>query len=133
MNRTKKTQSPARGKKQSTKAKKSGKAAQQMPAMVHTSFADMLKENVEIRRILKLPPWLSFLLPYARKGQASLTALEQNRFLCAFNTINSNGTLGQLVDIHGDPSHQMHHTLRFLPWHRIFLLKFEQALRSIHP
>ena len=71
-------------------------------------------------------------LPYERRDQASLSEIEQQRFLCAFNVLNSNGTLGQLVDIHAQP-HQMHHTLRFLPWHRVYLVKFEQALGAIHP
>jgi len=97
------------------------------------SFADMLKLQPDIRRLLKLPPWLSFKLPYERKGQANLTAVEQQRFLCAFNTLKENGTLGTLVDIHGVPAHFPHSTQRFLPWHRIYLLKFEQALQSIHP
>ncbi len=97
------------------------------------SFADMLKFQPEIRRRLKLPGWLLFKLPYERKDQANLTAVEQQRFLCAFNTLKENGVLGQLVDIHGVPSHLAHSTQRFLPWHRIYLLKFEQALQSIHP
>lgn len=97
------------------------------------TFAEMLKAQPAVRRQLKLPPWLTFKLPYARKDQASLTETERQRFLCAFNVINSNGALGALVDIHGDPSHQAHSTQRFLPWHRIYLLKFEQALRAIHP
>jgi len=96
------------------------------------SIPDVVHALGEIRRVLKLPPWLRFLLPYKRRDQASLTALEQQRFLCAFEVLNANGTLGQLVDIHAQP-HQMHHTLRFLPWHRIYLIKLEQALRAIHP
>src|SRR5438128_2684041 len=58
------------------------------------SFAEMLRFQPEIRRRLKLPPWLLFVLPYQRKDQASLTELEQERFLCAFNVLNNNGTLG---------------------------------------
>lgn len=97
------------------------------------TFAEMLQAQPAIRRQLKLPPWLTFKFPYARKDQAKLTENERQRFLCAFNVINSNGTLGSLVDIHGDPVHQPHTTQRFLPWHRIYLIKFEQALRAIHP
>lgn len=82
---------------------------------------------------IKLPPWLLFPLAIDRKDQAKLTASEQERFLCAFNVLNQNGTLGQFVEVHGQPVHQMHHTLRFLPWHRAFLVEFEKALRSIHP
>jgi tyrosinase len=101
------------------------------------SFSDMLHNFLLLQprllRTFKLPPWLLFPATYNRQDQASLTAMEQGRFLCAFDVINANGTLGKLVDIHGDMTHQMHGTLRFLPWHRIFLLTFEQALRSIHP
>jgi tyrosinase len=96
------------------------------------TFANMLKFSPQVRRRLKLPLWLNYILPYERKDQASLTPTERERFLCAFNVLNSNGTLGALVDIHAEP-HQMHHTLRFLPWHRVFLLKLEQALRALHP
>src|SRR5437773_10933671 len=62
----------------------------------------------ELREILKLPPWLSFLLPYDRKDQAKLTNTERSRFLCAFDTLNANGTLGQFVEVHGQPVHRMH-------------------------
>jgi tyrosinase len=103
-----------------------------MAAMPET-FADMLRFQPEVRRRLKLPDWLKFFLPYARKDQASLTELERERFLCAFNVLNNNGTLGLLVDIHGNPTYQPHSTQRFLPWHRIYLLKLEQALQAIHP
>ncbi len=105
----------------------------QMMAAMPDSFAEMLRLQPDVRRRLKLPDWLVFKLPYARKDQAALTDLERERFLCAFNVLNNNGTLGQLVDIHGDITHQPHTTQRFLPWHRIYLLKFEQALRAIHP
>jgi tyrosinase len=86
-----------------------------------------------IRQIVKFPPWLLFPPTYPRRDQAKLSDSDKQRFLCAFDVLNQNGTLGQFVDVHGQPVHQMHHTLRFLPWHRIFLVKFEQALRSIHP
>ena len=97
------------------------------------TFAEMLQAQPAIRRQLKLPPWLAFKLPYARKDQASLTENERQRFLCAFNVINSNGTLGALVDIHGDPVHQPHSTQRFLPWHRIYLLRMEELLMMADP
>jgi tyrosinase len=109
------------------------------PALLETdprleNFASHLSMlSPQIRRILKLPPWLTFLLPYSRKDQAALSATEQSRFLCAFNVLNANGTLGQFVEVHGQPIHRMHHTLRFLPWHRVFLVRFERALRAIHP
>jgi tyrosinase len=84
-----------------------------------------------MREILKLPKWL-FAITCNRKEQGSLTAVERQRFLCAFNMINANGTLGNLVKIHSEP-HNMHHTQRFLPWHRVYLLAIEEALHNIHP
>ena len=99
-----------------------------MPA----TFAGMLRADIKIRRVLKLPPWLHFPPLNERRDQAALSEIEHERFLCAFNVLNNNGTLGQLVDIHAQP-HQLHHTLRFLPWHRVYLLKLEQALQAIHP
>src|SRR5262249_33461289 len=54
-------------------------------------------------------------------------------FPVRFHVLISNGTFGPLVEIHGDPAHLPHTTQRFLPWHRIYLLKLEQALRAIHP
>ena len=122
-----------RGTPMSHKEEQNGHMADEMLAMQAMTFADMLKFQPEVRRRLKLPPWLHFLLPYERKDQASLSEVEQQRFLCAFNVLVNNGTLGPLVDLHGDPAHQPHTTQRFLPWHRIYLLKLEQALRAIHP
>ncbi len=104
-----------------------------MLAAMPDSFADMLRFQPDVRRRLKLPPWLQFILPYSRKDQATLTDVERERFLCAFNVLKNNGTLGALGDIHGDSSHQPHSTQRFLPWHRIYLLKFKQALQATHP
>ena len=80
---------------------------------------------------LKLPPWL-FLLTYPRKDQAKLTSCEQERFLCALNVLIANGTYGQLVDTHAE-MHMQHTNDRLLPWHRIFLLQLENAIRLIHP
>jgi tyrosinase len=46
--------------------------------------------------------------------------------------INADGTLGQLVDIH-EGHHMQHSNDRLLPWHRIFLHLFEEALHNYHP
>ena len=95
------------------------------------NFAEIFSDPT-LRRHLKLPKWL-YATSYERKDQASLSATERGRFLCAFNTLIGNGTLGPLVDIHGDPAHMPHTTQRLLPWHRVYLLQFEKALRAIHP
>ena len=105
----------------------------QMVMEMPTTFADMLRMlDPELRERLELPWWLLFPPVYERKDQASLTATEQGRFLCALDTLINNGTYGQLVAIHAQV-HYQHGTQRFLPWHRVYLLIFEQALRSIHP
>lgn len=97
-----------------------------------TSFADMLRElSPEFRERIHIPiHW--FPLVEERRDQAKLTEAQQERYLCAFETIAANGTLGQFVKIHGE-THYQHGTERFLPWHRVFLLLLEQALQSIHP
>lgn len=68
-----------------------------------------------------------------RKDHRMLTTDQQNRFLNAFTQINAMGALGPLVDIHGNAIHQMHRNPRFLPWHRIYLLRMEELLMSIDP
>lgn len=68
-----------------------------------------------------------------RKDHRMLTADEQNRFLNAFTQINAINALGPLVDIHANAIHQMHGNPRFLPWHRIYLLRLEELLMSIDP
>ncbi len=100
------------------------------------TFAEHLRMmEPDILRRLKLPLWLLPMLPYSRKDQASMTSMEQERFLCALNMLVQNGTYGQLVDIHNIlvQNHFQHGTLRFLPWHRIYLVLLERSLRSLHP
>lgn len=96
------------------------------------TFAEMMQENRQVAVKLKLPPWWDLYRTYKRKDQATLTPTEQNRFLCALNVLIANGTYGVLVDIHAQ-MHMQHTNDRLLPWHRIFLLQLEQALRLIHP
>ena len=68
-----------------------------------------------------------------RRDHRTLTSDEQNRFLNAFSQINAMGTLGPLVDIHANAIHQMHGNPRFLPWHRIYLLRMEALLMTVDP
>jgi tyrosinase len=89
--------------------------------MVETRFLHNLKD---LR-------WLYQLLCH-RKDQAALTENEKERYLCAFEMVNADGTLGQLVDIHAQ-MHMQHTSPRLLPWHRVFLLLFEEALHNYHP
>jgi len=102
-----------------------------MLAERHLTFAEMLRLQRADLRHLKLPPWI-FALTYQRRDQASLSEHERSRFLCALNVLIANGTYGALVDVHAQ-MHMQHSNDRLLPWHRIFLLQLEQALRAIHP
>jgi tyrosinase len=67
-----------------------------------------------------------------RKEQGCLNDTEKERYICAFQMINNDGTLGKLVDIHAE-MHMQHTNARLLPWHRVFLHIFEEALHSYHP
>ena len=68
-----------------------------------------------------------------RQDNRTLTADQQNRFLNAFTQINALNALGPLVDIHANATHQMHSNPRFLPWHRIYLLRMEELLQMVDP
>jgi len=69
----------------------------------------------------------------SRRNQRVLTVDQQNRFLNAFTQINAVNALGPLVDIHSNAIHQMHSNPRFLPWHRIYLLRMEELLQTLDP
>lgn len=68
-----------------------------------------------------------------RKDHRRLTTDEQNRFLTAYAQVNAMGALGPLVDIHSNSIHQMHSNPRFLPWHRVYLLRLEELLHMVDP
>jgi len=68
-----------------------------------------------------------------RRNQRTLTGDQQNRFLNAFTQLNNISALGPLVDIHANSVHQMHGHPRFLPWHRIYLLRLEELLQMVDP
>src|SRR5262252_837299 len=112
--------------------KRTDRVAELMRANPSMTFAQMLQTEPQIMRKLKLPHWWNLLAPYERKDQASLTATEQSRLLCALSVLIADGTYGKLVDVHAE-MHMQHTNDRLLPWHRIFLLQLENALRIIHP
>lgn len=95
------------------------------------TFAKMVRANAHAIPNFKDLHWL-FPPVCRRKDQAAMTDVERSRYLCAFNMINSDGTLGQLVDIHSE-MHMQHTNARLLPWHRVFLYLFEEALHNYHP
>jgi tyrosinase len=95
------------------------------------TFSKMLQMDKSAADIIK--KWYWFFPPLChRKDQAALTDTEKSRYICAFNMVNNDGTLGQLVDLHAG-MYMQHSNLRLLPWHRIFLLLFEEALHNYHP
>ena len=70
----------------------------------------------------------------ARKNAFKLTKAEQDTYINAVTAMIADGTYGSLVKIHADMSHNMHNMgttvsmLRFLPWHRAYLLHMEAEL-----
>lgn len=95
------------------------------------TFAKMVRANTRFIPNFKDLYWLFPPLCH-RKDQSSLSDVEKSRYICAFNMINNDGTLGQLVDIHSE-MHMQHTNARLLPWHRVFLYLFEEALHNYHP
>ncbi len=95
------------------------------------TFGRMVRENTAFAASI-----MNFRLLFPpicqRKDQAVMTEAERSRHLCAFNMINSDGTLGQLVDVH-EEMHMQHTNAGPLPWHRVFLYLFEEALHNYHP
>jgi len=103
-----------------------------LPVLMRSmTFARMVRENSKFLLAVKDLRWL-FPPVCQRKDQAILTETERSRYICAFNMINDDGTLGQLVDIHSQ-MHMQHTNARLLPWHRVFLYLFEEALHNYHP
>src|SRR5260370_17393602 len=95
------------------------------------SFPEMVKSSEIFSKISENLKWL-FPPICNRKDQASLTETERSRYVCAFNMLNNDGTLGELVDIHHG-FYGQHTNPLLLPWHRIFLMLFEEALHNYHP
>ncbi len=95
------------------------------------TFSRMVQENASFLKQVKDLRWL-FPPLCQRKDQAVLTDTERSRYICAFNMLIADGTLGQLVDTHAE-MHMQHTNARLLPWHRVFLLLFEEALHNYHP
>ncbi|MEU8621915.1 tyrosinase family protein [Streptomyces sp. NPDC048623] len=76
-----------------------------------------------------------------RKNQATLTAEEKRRFVAALLELKRTGRYDAFVTTHNafimsdtDSGDRVgHRSPSFLPWHRRFLLQFEQALQSVDP
>lgn len=95
------------------------------------TFSKMMRMDKSIASVIS--KWHWFFPPLCnRKDQATLTDTEKERYICAFNMVNNDGTLGEMVETHNIVYGQHGNTL-LLPWHRIFLLLFEEALHNYHP
>ncbi|CRK59534.1 putative tyrosinase [Alloactinosynnema sp. L-07] len=76
-----------------------------------------------------------------RKNQANLTATERTNLVNALLAMKANGQYDVFVQQHidrsnGDSDNGVrigHRAPSFLPWHRRFLLDFENALKAINP
>ena len=74
-----------------------------------------------------------------RKKATKMTTAEKKRFRDVITALIADGTYGTLVSFHADMSHYMHGSMgaegreRFLPWHRLYLLRLEQAMQSLDP
>lgn len=74
-----------------------------------------------------------------RKNQAQLTADEKRRFVAALLALKRDGRYDSFVSTHNDfimsdrddADRVGHRSPSFLPWHRRFLIQFEQALQSV--
>jgi tyrosinase len=108
------------------------KVIENLPMLAQSmTFARMLQMDKSAASLINRWPW--FFPPLCRrKDQISLTDTEKSRYLCAFNMINGDGTLGRLVDLHAG-MYMQHTNLLLLPWHRIFVMLFEEALHNYHP
>ncbi|MEU7282167.1 tyrosinase family protein [Streptomyces sp. NPDC045431] len=76
-----------------------------------------------------------------RKNQSQLTAAEKKRFVDAVLELKRSGRYDSFVSTHNDfimsdtdsGDRVGHRSPSFLPWHRRFLLQFEQALQAVDP
>ena len=69
-----------------------------------------------------------------RKNYRDLTTVERDRFVQALYHVKSTGIVDDYANEHASHfSHGIHRSSHFLPWHRDFLRRFENALRTYHP
>eukprot|EP01064_Diplonema_japonicum_P022795 TRINITY_DN32_c0_g1_i15.p1 TRINITY_DN32_c0_g1~~TRINITY_DN32_c0_g1_i15.p1 ORF type:complete len:554 (+),score=170.35 TRINITY_DN32_c0_g1_i15:134-1795(+) len=71
--------------------------------------------------------------PRVRKGWSMLSCTEREHFIEAVRTLHSENTTDyhDLSQLHRNNGRYAHGTSAFLPWHRWFLVGYENALRSL--
>ena len=101
------------------------------------SFPPLADSVLTLRRSLSIAPLASAAIQAGlsvRKDQKQLNSGEQKAFKDAVTKLVTDGTYAQLVSVHADMSHNMHGSmgptgmLRFLGWHRRYILEFERKL-----
>ena len=68
-----------------------------------------------------------------RKEIGDLTREELDRFINAIKGLQATGRYEEYEDQHFNNAHRVHNSAVFFPWHRMFLLDFENELRLIDP
>src|SRR5687768_13697974 len=69
-----------------------------------------------------------------RKNYRSLSPTERQEFIEALEQVKANGIVGQYASVHASHfGHSIHRSSHFLPWHREFIRRFEDALRAFRP
>ena len=69
-----------------------------------------------------------------RKNYRDLTSVERDRFIQALFHVKAAGIVDQFASEHESHfNHGIHRSSHFLPWHREFIRRFEDALRTYHP
>jgi tyrosinase len=66
-----------------------------------------------------------------RKNQASLTAMEKQRFVAAVLALKSSGVYDTFVSQHMGAAFDAYQGPAFCPWHREFINRFELALQGV--
>ena len=68
---------------------------------------------------------------YCRKDFLDLTPIERDRLADALNELHAQGRYSNYPTNHEDGWFSIHRGPEFLPWHRWYILRLEQELRSI--
>ncbi len=69
-----------------------------------------------------------------RKNYRDLTPVERDRFVQALHHVKATGVVDQFASEHETHfNHGIHQSSHFLPWHRDFIRRFDDALRTYHP
>ncbi|XP_060586345.1 putative tyrosinase-like protein tyr-3 isoform X2 [Ruditapes philippinarum] len=79
-------------------------------------------------RFMFTPPKTGFRL---RREIRTLSKEERQRFFKVLQTMYKEGTIQKFGRLHGQTRKKVHKGAAFLPWHRVFILDFEEEMRRI--